>query len=87
MRILSLLAVMMLSAAIQPAAGAIALGDLAPDFKLTGIDDKVHSLADYADAKVLVICFTSNHCPTAQAPSWSAIATTTPVTPASSNIQ
>ena len=40
------------------------IGDAAPDFALIGIDDKIHRLADYRDGKVLVIFFTSNHCPT-----------------------
>lgn len=40
------------------------IGDAAPDFALIGIDDKIHRLADYKDGKVLVIFFTSNHCPT-----------------------
>ena len=43
------------------------IGAKAPDFKLPGTDGKFHSLADYSDAKVLVILFTCNHCPTAQA--------------------
>lgn len=43
------------------------IGDAAPNFSLIGIDDKKHTLADYADAKVLVITFISNHCPTSQA--------------------
>lgn len=43
------------------------IGAAAPDFKLKGIDDKEHTLADYKDAKVLAIIFTTNHCPTAQA--------------------
>ncbi len=34
---------------------------------LPGTDGKFHTLADYSDAKVLVILFTCNHCPTAQA--------------------
>lgn len=42
-------------------------GDKAPDFTLPGTDGRYHSLNDYADAKVLVIVFTCNHCPTAQA--------------------
>lgn len=45
----------------------LAIGEDAPDFKLIGVDGKYHSLADYADGKVLVIVFTCNHCPTAQA--------------------
>ncbi len=40
------------------------IGAPAPDFALPGIDDKTHRLADYKDGKVLVIFFTSNHCPT-----------------------
>jgi thiol-disulfide isomerase/thioredoxin len=44
----------------------LAVGDEAPDFDLIGIDDKQHTLAEYADAEVLVIAFLSNHCPTSQ---------------------
>ena len=43
------------------------IGDSAPDFDLPGVDDKNHKLADYANAKVLMVLFTCNHCPTAQA--------------------
>ena len=39
----------------------------APDFKLPGVDGKTYSLKDFADAKILVVVFTCNHCPTAQA--------------------
>lgn len=42
-------------------------GAQAPDFKLPGVDGKYYSLADFKDAKALVIVFTCNHCPTAQA--------------------
>ena len=42
-------------------------GDMAPDFSLPGIDGKTHTLADYKEAKVLVIAFISNHCPDSQA--------------------
>jgi len=44
----------------------LAISSAAPDFCLPGIDGKTHCLADYASAKVLVIAFTCNHCPTAQ---------------------
>src|SRR5262249_14459096 len=37
------------------------------DFHLPGVDGKTYSLADFAGAKVLVVIFTCNHCPTAQA--------------------
>ena len=39
----------------------------APDFNLPGVDGKFYSLKDFSDAEVLVIIFTCNHCPTAQA--------------------
>jgi len=45
----------------------LAIGAKAPDFALPGVDGEVHKLADFADAKVLVVAFTCNHCPTAQA--------------------
>jgi peroxiredoxin len=45
----------------------LSIGAKAPDFKLPGIDDKTYSLASFADKKVLVIIFSCNHCPTAQA--------------------
>ena len=43
------------------------IGADAPDFKLPGVDGKTYSLASFKNAKVLVIIFTCNHCPTAQA--------------------
>ncbi len=43
------------------------IGAKAPDFNLPGVDGKFYTLADFADAKALVIVFTCNHCPTAQA--------------------
>ncbi len=43
------------------------IGSPAPDFNLPGVDGKNHTLDEYRNAKVLVIIFTCNHCPTAQA--------------------
>ena len=44
------------------------VGQPAPAWKdLAGTDGKSHSLADHKDAKVLVVIFTCNHCPVAQA--------------------
>jgi len=43
----------------------LAIGSQAPEFSLPGIDGKIHTLAEY-NAKVLVIVFTCDHCPTAQ---------------------
>ena len=45
----------------------LAIGASAPDFNLPGVDGKNYTLASFKDAKVLVIVFTCNHCPTAQA--------------------
>jgi len=42
-------------------------GAKAPDFKLIGTDDKMHQLSDFASAKLLLVVFNCNHCPTAQA--------------------
>jgi len=39
------------------------IGDSAPDFELPATDGKSYRLADFADAKVLVVSFTCNHCP------------------------
>ncbi len=43
------------------------IGDGAADFKLMGIDDKYYTLDSYSNADILVLIFTANHCPTAQA--------------------
>ena len=43
------------------------IGSAAPDFKLKGIDNKTYSLASFSKYNLLVIIFTCNHCPTAQA--------------------
>jgi peroxiredoxin len=57
----------------QPAIAApdgfteLRIGDKAPDFDLPGVDGKRYLLRDFADAKLLLVVFTCNHCPTAQA--------------------
>src|SRR2546427_12479095 len=48
----------------QPA--TLALGSSAPNFNLPAVDGRTSGLKDFADAKVLVVVFTCNHCPTAQ---------------------
>lgn len=48
-------------------APTLAIGSKAPDFKLMATDGKLYSLTSFAKAKILVIVFTCNHCPTAQA--------------------
>jgi hypothetical protein len=45
----------------------LAIDSEAPDFKLPDISGKFYSLNDFRDAKILVILFSCNHCPTAQA--------------------
>lgn len=42
-------------------------GTKAPDFNLPGVDGKNYSLEDFKDHETLVVLFTCNHCPTAQA--------------------
>jgi thiol-disulfide isomerase/thioredoxin len=61
------LAAAMIAPAAQEKIETLEIGATAPDFELKGIDGKMHSLDDYKDAKVLMIVFTANHCPTAQA--------------------
>lgn len=39
------------------------IGESAPDFSLRGIDEKSYSLADFEEARVLMVVFLSNHCP------------------------
>lgn len=39
------------------------IGDIATDFSLKNIDDKMVSLSDYKDAKGFIVIFTCNHCP------------------------
>jgi cytochrome oxidase Cu insertion factor (SCO1/SenC/PrrC family) len=50
-----------------PAVPTLAVGAAAPDFDLPGVDGRRYSLKDFASAKILVVVFTCNHCPTAQA--------------------
>jgi peroxiredoxin len=55
------------SLADPPGLKTLAIGEKAPDFSLPGVDGKTYSLKDFAGARVLVVVFTCNHCPTAQA--------------------
>ncbi len=45
----------------------LGIGDTAPDFSLPGVVGRRYRLADFDRAEILVIVFTCNHCPTAQA--------------------
>jgi len=43
------------------------VGDVATDFKLKNVDNKMVSLSDYNNAKGFIVIFTCNHCPYAKA--------------------
>jgi len=43
------------------------IGARAPDFNLPGVDGKNYKLASFVNADIIVVIFTCNHCPTAQA--------------------
>jgi thiol-disulfide isomerase/thioredoxin len=45
----------------------LAIGAAAPPFSLPGVDGKTYTLDDFKSSSILVIIFTCNHCPTAQA--------------------
>jgi thiol-disulfide isomerase/thioredoxin len=51
----------------HPEPKTLEIGSKAPDFKLLGIDGKRYTLKNFDKAKVLVVIFSCNHCPTAQA--------------------
>jgi len=70
-RVLFLIIPSLLTLAIQSAVAkdvkTLKLNSPAPELNLPGVDDTTYRLSDFADAKVLVVVFTCNHCPTAQA--------------------
>jgi peroxiredoxin len=51
----------------HPEPKTLEIGMKAPDFSLKGVDGKIYSLKDFDKASVLVVVFSCNHCPTAQA--------------------
>jgi peroxiredoxin len=61
------LSLVSIGSAAPPARKTLQIGAPAPAFELPGVDGKTYRLADFAEAKVLVVVFTCNHCPTAQA--------------------
>ncbi len=69
----SALAICVFALSSTPASAAkfnkkVDIGDKAADWKdLKGTDGKAHSLGDYKKADVLVIAFSCNHCPVANA--------------------
>ncbi|WP_438965766.1 thioredoxin family protein [Flavobacterium sp.] len=38
-------------------------GDVATDFRLKSVDNKMYSMSDYKEAKGFIVVFTCNHCP------------------------
>lgn len=53
--------------AIHSHAQPIAVGSSAPDFSLKNVDGATVALSDYADEKGVLVVFTGNTCPVAQA--------------------
>jgi thiol-disulfide isomerase/thioredoxin len=51
----------------HPEPKTLEIGSKAPDFNLTGVDGKIYNLKKFDKNSVLVIIFSCNHCPTAQA--------------------
>ena len=51
----------------QAEAPKLAIGAPAPAFSLMGTDDKTHTMAEYKDAKAVVVVFTCLSCPVARA--------------------
>ena len=65
--ILILAVLCMTSLSLSAQYKTLEIGQKAPDFNLPGVDGRNYKLSDFAKADVLVIIFTCNHCPTAQA--------------------
>lgn len=70
LKILSIMTLMLMLTAAASAAEKIVplkIGQTAPDFRLQNVDDKYYTLKNFAKKDILVVLFTANHCPTAQA--------------------
>lgn len=50
-----------------PGFNELAIGDQAPAFKLMGINDEYWTLENFKESEILVVYFTSNHCPVCHA--------------------
>ncbi len=48
---------------VKQVVSGVSIGDKAPTFSLTGVNDEVVSLSDYTDSEGLILVFTCNHCP------------------------
>lgn len=52
-----------MAADFPPGFQRLSIGDKAPNFSLPGIDGRAWGLSDFKDSEVLLVYFTSNHCP------------------------
>jgi peroxiredoxin len=48
---------------VKTASTMLSLGTAAPDFSLVNVDGRTVSVADFKDAKALLVVFMCNHCP------------------------
>mgnify|MGYP000518135456 CR=1 FL=1 len=53
--------------ALVASSSTLSPGDRAPEFELPGTDDQLYTPASFADASAVLIVFTCNHCPYAEA--------------------
>jgi thiol-disulfide isomerase/thioredoxin len=56
-----------ISQVTHPEPKTLEIGSKAPDFNLLGVDGKMYSLKSFGKSSVVVVIFSCNHCPTAQA--------------------
>ncbi len=63
LKMLSLFSMALLLISAKPDVTGYKVGDKVKDFKLKNVDGKMVSLADYKDAKGVIVIFTCNHCP------------------------
>lgn len=55
------------AADFPPGMQTLEIGDAAPDFQLPGIDGRNWNLKDFDNGNILIVYFTSNHCPVCHA--------------------
>ena len=67
---LSLLGRRLATAADPKGLQTLTVGAAAPDFELPATDGRTYRLQDFSASRLLMLIFTCNHCPTAQAYEW-----------------